>query len=133
MFQTIETERCADVFYGFLFDATVKNNVFQNTSEILRKEIKEKSNRLTYAFNQIENSNNSVLQHTLICFAMVQNENVFHYIVNHYQGKRKKQVEDFIKNNIADKTKKLLNGEYRSIVEFIDDTRAAIAIELGFE
>ena len=135
MYQTIEAQRCADVFYGMMFNETVKLNIFQNTLEILKKQIKHKSNRLQYAFNQIEKSNNPTLQHTLICFAITEDENALHYIINHYQpdSARKKDVHQFIQNNLCNKTQKLLNGEYRSIVEYIDDVRASIAIELGFE
>ena len=135
MYQTIEAQRCADVFYGLMFNETVKLNIFQNTLDILKKQIKHKSNRLKYAFNQIEKSNNPTLQHTLICFAITQDENVLHYIINHYpaDSTRKKEVQDYIQHNLTTKTHNLLNGEYRSIVEYIDDVRASIAIELGFE
>jgi len=134
MYQEIEAQRSADLFYGIMFNDTIRNNIFQNTLEILKQNNKKRSNRLNFAFNQIENTNTPTLQHTLICFAMVHDENVFHYIINHYkQQDRKKDVHNFIKNNITHKTKQLLNGYYRSIVEYIDDTRSSIAIELGFE
>ena len=136
MYQTIEAQRSSDLFYGILFNDTIRNNIFQNTLEILKsaKHNSSKSARLNFALNQIENANSPTLQHTFICFAMVHNENVFHYIINHYKHKKRKDdVQQFIQNNITHKTNQLLNGYFRSIVEYIDDVRSSIAIELGFE
>ena len=133
MYQNIENERCADLFYGLLFDDTIKMNVYRNTSEILQGELKNKSDRLVYAFNQIEKSDSNLLYHTLVIFAMTQNENCYHYIISHYDGKRKEEVKEFINKNLKVKTEKLLNGQYRSLTEYIDEARTSIAIELGFQ
>ncbi len=134
MYQEIEAQKSSDLFYGIIFNDTIRNNIFQNTLDILKQTIKQRSNRLNFAFTQIENANTPLLQHTLICFAMIHDENVFHYIINHYKASQRRQdVQTFIKQNITQKTHKLLNGNYRSIVEYIDDVRSAIAIELGFE
>ena len=136
-YQEIENRRCADVFYGLLFNETVRKNIFQNTIDIVNNEFKnkEKSFRLNLAVNRISNTNIILLQHVFIFFAMIQEENVYHYIVNHYPigSDRRKEVEAFIKGQMTQKTDDLLNGKYRSIVEFIDDLRATITFDIGFE
>ena len=136
-YETIESNRCADVFYGILFNPTIRQNIFQNTIEIYERENrnKEKSFRLNLAINQIKNTKIILLQHTFIFFALIQEPNVKHYIVNHYKAnsERRKEVEAFIENQITEKTNGLLNGVYRSIVEYIDDLRATITFDIGFE
>ena len=137
LYETIESNRCADVFYGILFNPTIRQNIFQNTIEIYEKENrnKEKSFRLNLAINQIKNTKIILLQHTFIFFALIQEPNVKHYIVNHYKAnsERRKEVEAFIENQMTEKTNGLLNGVYRSIVEYIDDLRATITFDIGFE
>lgn len=136
-YEEIENERCADVFYGMLFNATIRQNVFQNTLEIYEKENqnKERSFRLNLAINRIKNTNIVLLQHVFIFFAIVQEPNVRHFIVNHYKTNtpRRNEVEEFIDMQMTTKTQELLDGKYRSIVEYIDDLRSSIAFDIGFE
>ena len=125
------------MLYGILFNETIRANIFQNTMDILKKQIKNKSKsyRLMMAIERISNTDIILLQHAFIFFAIVQEENIYHYIINHYKhnSPRRKEVELFLKNQLTNKSKDLLNGKYRSIVEYIDDLRATMTFDIGFE
>lgn len=136
-YQEIETRRCADVFYGILFNSTIRQNIFQHTLEILNKRLQnyEKSYRLTCALNRVSSTSIVLLQHVFIFFAIVHEKNVMHFIINHYKvnSPRRKEVETFINTKMKSMTEDLLNGKYRSIVEYVDELRATMTFDIGFE
>ena len=136
-YEEIESKRCADVFYGLLFNPTIRQNVFQNTLEIFEGENKnkERSFRLDLAINRIKATDIILLQHVFIFFAIVQEPNVKHFIINHYKPNtgRRREVEAFVEGPMTEKTNDLVNGKYRSITEYIDDLRGTLTMEIGFE
>lgn len=95
----------------------------------------DKSYRLTCALHRVENTDIVLLQHMFIFFAIVHEKNVLHYVINHYKAnsKRRKEVEHFIETTMKKMTEDLLNGKYRSLVEYVDELRATITFDIGFE
>lgn len=137
LIHTIESKRCEDFFYGTLFNDTLRNNVFRNILEIIKRKICTPdvniSERLNITLRKIENTNLPVLQHSFILFAVFNDKDVQDYVLCAYNNdtEKKKEVYEYLKNVLHENTNKLLNGKFSGIVEYTDFMRYHILTEIG--
>jgi len=131
----IESERTEIFLYSLLFDVTCRSNIFTNILNIIQKTIHSKkstkSKRLLYILRKIQNEDNAVIHHGLTFFALSIDEDVRNYVICHYKNNKRTQIQQFIDEHIVKRTHDLLNGKYRSFIEYVEEIRFHILVELG--
>lgn len=132
----IESQRTSNLFYGLLFDVTCRLNIFTSVLNLIKntfsKEKYDLSQRLQYIMNKLYNEADSVIHHGVVFYAICYNKDVRNFIICHYDvGEPRETVIAFIKTFIEPKTQQLLDGKYRSFIEYVEDIRFHILIEMG--
>lgn len=135
-FLEVEAQRTSNLFYGLLFDVTCRLNIFTSVLNLIKSTFsKEKyhlSQRLQFIMSKIYNENDPILHHGVVFYAICFNHDVRNFIICHYDvGESRETVITFIKEFIEPKTQQLLDGKYRSFIEYVEDIRFHILIEMG--
>ncbi len=129
-----ETQRYNNFFYGTLFEDTIRTNVHREIFQIVKKKLVDlqMSNRVKHIMERIQNTNNIVLQHAFLFFALSTIKEVKDYVYTKYQSPEKQQkILKYIDGYIKEQTEKLLIGGFKSLSEYTDTNRENIILELG--
>tara|TARA_B100001094_G_scaffold261688_1_gene262567 strand:- start:4856 stop:5326 length:471 start_codon:yes stop_codon:yes gene_type:complete len=129
-----ETQRYNNFFYGTLFEDTIRTNVHREIFQIVKKKLVDlqMSNRVKHIMERIQNTNNIVLQHAFLFFALSTIKEVKDYVYTKYQSPEKQQkILKYIDKYIKEQTEKLLIGGFKSLSEYTDTNRENIILELG--
>ena len=133
----IESQRTRNLFYGMLFDVTCRLNIFTSVLNLIKstfsKEKYELSQRLQFILSKMYNEQqDAILHHGVVFYSICYNQDVRNFIICHYNvGEPRETIVSFIKNFIEPKTHQLLDGKYRSFMEYVEDIRFHILIEIG--
>ena len=132
----IESRRTGNLFYGLLFDVTCRLNIFTSVLNLIKNTFSKQkyglSQRLQFIMSKIYNENDSIIHHGVVFYGICYNQDVRNFIICHYDvGEPRDTVVAFIQNFIEPKTQQLLDGKYRSFIEYVEDIRFHILIEMG--
>ncbi len=132
----VESHRTSNLFYGMLFDVTCRLNIFTSVLNLIKNTFsKEKYNlsqRLQFILGKIYNEQDAIIQHGVVFYGICYNQDVRNFIICHYNvGEPRDTIVSFIETFIEPKTQQLLDGKYRSFVEYVEDIRFHILIEMG--
>ena len=133
----MDTRRSQDFFYGVFFNNTVRNNVFSTVLEIVQKKLRSSntSNRLAMTLDRLRQKNpNTLIKHALIFFAIDQETDVQDFVLCSIRSPgRREEVRKFMLCTLRTTTEKLLNGRLSGIVQYVDEVRNEVTINIGFE
>tara|TARA_B110000008_G_scaffold234763_1_gene239257 strand:- start:3644 stop:4096 length:453 start_codon:yes stop_codon:yes gene_type:complete len=131
----IESKRTKNFLYSLLFDVTCRCNIFNNALNIVQKTIHsknaKKSKRLLYILRKIQNENEAMIHHGFTFFALSIDEDVKNYVICHYHNDQRPKIVTFLEEHIVKRTHDLLNGKFRSFIEYVEEIRFHILVELG--
>lgn len=133
-----ENVRYNKFFYGTLFNDTIRVNVHQELFGIvmstLRKTTVQLSTRVQHIMERIQSTNNIVLQHAFLFFAIATLQEVRDYVYTKYHTPEQKQkIMHYMNTYIKNQTDKLLIGGFKSLSEYTDTNRVNIMLQLGIK
>ena len=133
-----ENIRYNNFFYGTMFNDTIRVNVHQELFQIvmtaLKKTTVQLSTRVQHIMERIQNTNNIVLQHAFLFFAIATLQEVRDYIFTKYHTKEQKEkVMHYMNTYVKEQTDKLLVGGFKSLSEYTDTNRVNIMLQLGIK
>ena len=121
-----------------MFNDTIRVNVHQELFQIvmtaLKKTTVQLSTRVQHIMERIQNTNNIVLQHAFLFFAIATLQEVRDYIFTKYHTKEQKEkVMHYMNTYVKEQTDKLLVGGFKSLSEYTDTNRVNIMLQLGMK